>query len=137
MSVIDTLITNRTGGYYGIDDLNRVGDAMYYIAERLRSCGLDITVDPRTDWVLTDQVNVSTANLYLRNLQKIRDALTLFVTTPDVPDGESHFNAKEANDIEKILIDVEQLITNMIETLDAGWALASAYTGLYAKEATT
>ena len=43
MSIIDTLITNRTrGDYYNITDLNRVGQAMRYVAARLRACGFDV-----------------------------------------------------------------------------------------------
>lgn len=111
MSIIDTLVTNRTAkGYYGIDDLNRVGNAMYYIAERLRACGWDITVSPRTDWVLTDRATPAAAKRYLTNLRRIRTALALFASTPEVPSGAAPFNAQEANDIEKILIDVEDMV---------------------------
>ena len=101
MSIIDTLITDRTrAGHYDITDLNRVGGAMYYIADRLRSCGWDIEVSPRTDWVWT-----------------LRPALGLFATTPEVPTGARPFDAQEANDIEKILVDVE----DMVERTMASW----------------
>jgi len=111
MSIIDTLITNRTTtGYYSIDDLNRVGNAMYYIAERLRACGWDIKVSPRTDWILTDRGTPAAAKRYLTNLRKIWTALALFSTTPAVPSGAAPFNAQEANNIEKILIDVEDMV---------------------------
>lgn len=118
MSIIDTLITNRTSdGYYNISDLNRVGEAMYYVAERLRACGWDIEVNPRTDWIWTDRVTPSAAQRYLRNLRKIRGALVLFATTPPAPDGVRPFTAEEANNIEKILIDVEA----MVELTMASW----------------
>ena len=56
MSIIDTLITDRTrSDYYNITDLNRVGQAMRYVAARLRACGFDVVVTPRTDWVWTDR----------------------------------------------------------------------------------
>lgn len=118
MSIIDTLITNRKpGGFYNADDLNRVGEAMYYIAERLRACGWDIEVNPRTDWEWTDRVNPAAAKKYLRNLRKIRETLVLFQTTPQVPSGARPFNTQEANDIEKILVDVE----SMVELTMASW----------------
>ena len=118
MSIIDTLITDRTrAGHYDITDLNRVGEAMYYIAGRLRSCGWDIEVSPRTDWVWTDQATPAAAQRYLNNLRKIRKALVLFATTPEVPTGDRPFNAQEANDIEKILVDVE----DMVERTMASW----------------
>lgn len=111
MSIIDTLITNRVpSGFYGIEDLNRVGEAMYYVAERLRSCGWDIEVSPRTDWVLTDRATPSAAKRYLDNLRRLRSTLVLFATTPEAPSGETPFDALEANDIEKILIDIEDMV---------------------------
>ena len=111
MSIIDTLITDRTrGDYYNITDLNRVGQAMRYVAARLRACGFDVVVTPRTDWVWTDRATPAAAKRYLNNLRKIRKALVLFVGTPDVPDGKRPFTAEEANDIEKILIDVEDMV---------------------------
>lgn len=116
MSIIDTLVTNRTGGYYGAEDLNRVGNAMYYIAERLRAFGFSITVNPRTNWIPTDKVTVSEANLYLENLRKLRTAFSMLPTTPSAPDGAKPFDVQEANDIEKILQDVESLLNKMAKT---------------------
>lgn len=116
MSIIDTLITNRTrAGYYDIADLNRVGQAMRYVAARLRACGWDVVVTPRTDWVWTDRATPAAAKRYLNNLRKIRKALVLFVNTPDVPDGKRPFTAEEANDIEKILIDVEDMVQRTMQ----------------------
>lgn len=116
MSIIDTLITDRTrGDYYNITDLNRVGQAMRYVASRLRACGFDVVVTPRTDWVWTDRATPAAAKRYLNNLRKIRKALVLFVNTPDVPDGRRPFTAEEANDIEKILIDVEDMVQRTMQ----------------------
>lgn len=116
MSIIDTLITDRTrGDYYNITDLNRVGQAMRYVAARLRACGFDVVVTPRTDWVWTDRATPAAAKRYLNNLRKIRKALVLFVGTPDVPDGKRPFTVEEANDIEKILIDVEDMVQRTMQ----------------------
>ena len=127
MSIIDTLITDRTEkGHYEIEDLNRVGEAMQYVAARLCSCGWDVAVDPRTDWKWTDRVTLAEAQRYLRNLQKIRNALVPFPSTPSVPSGAAPCTAKEANDIEKILQDVDELITKMA----AAWFYCGeVYTG--------
>ena len=127
MSIIDTLITDRTqAGHYDITDLNRVGEAMYYIADRLRSCGWDIEVSPRTDWVWTDRATPAAAKRYLNNLRKIRKALVLFATTPEVPTGARPFNAQEANDIEKILVDVEDMVER---TMDSWYYCGELYAG--------
>lgn len=114
MSILDTLITDRTGGFYGIEDLNRVGEAMQYVAARLRSCGWDVKVSPRTAWVWTDNMTPTEAQRYLSNLRKIRTVLALFKTTPQLPEGARPFNVQEANDIEKILLDVEDMVQRTI-----------------------
>ncbi len=113
-SILDTLITNRTGGFYGIEDLNRVGEAMMYVAARLRSCGWDVKVSPRRDWKLTDMVTPAEAQRLLSNLRKLRTALALFTTTPQPPGGAQPFNVQEANDVEKILLDVEDMVRRTI-----------------------
>lgn len=116
MSIIDTLITDRTrGDYYNITDLNRVGQAMRYVAARLRACGFDVVVTPRTDWVWTDRATPAAAKRYLNNLRKIRKALVLFASTPNVPSGKRPFTAEEANDIEKILIDAEDMVQHTMQ----------------------
>jgi len=115
MSILDTLITNRKpSDYYGADDLNRVGKAMLYVAERLRSCGYDVTVSPKTDWGYSDRPTLTDAQHYLHDLKNLRDTLTSFATTPQVPADTRPFNAEEANDIEKILIDIEAAIKLII-----------------------
>ena len=116
MSIIDTLITDRTwGDYYNITDLNRVGEAMRYVAARLRACGFDVVVTPRTDWVWTDRATPAAAKRYLNNLRKIRNALKLFASTPPAPDGARPFTAEEANNIEKILIDAEDMVQRTMQ----------------------
>ena len=44
MSILDTLVTDRVpGASYGFPDMNRVGEAMEYVAARLRACGFHIS----------------------------------------------------------------------------------------------
>lgn len=110
-SILDTLVTNRKpSGHYGADDLNRVGKAMLYIAERLRGLGYDATVSPRTDWSNTELPTQEDARHYLRDIKRLRDVLAVSATTLQVPADTRPFNAEEANDIEKILIDVEAMM---------------------------
>ena len=117
------LITDRTGedvrlgnekGVYGAVDLNRVGDAILYIAGRLKAAGNDIEVSPKTDWTREDIPSPAQMVHYLEQIQIIRDALAVYQTTPAVPADMEGLTHNEANDIEKILLDVDELITNMI-----------------------
>lgn len=108
------LITDRTGGYYNASDLNRVGASVAYLAERLQSAGYSAAVLPKTDWTAADVPNVSQMTTYLDNISAIRGALSVLPTTPAVPPDMDKLTAQEANDIEKILQDVDWLITNMM-----------------------
>lgn len=109
----DVLLGNEKG-IYGAADLNRVGEAINYVADRLRSAGNDITISPKADWVREDIPSPAQMVHYLEQIQKVRDVLEVYQTTPAVPADMEQLTHTEANDIEKILVDVDQLITNMI-----------------------
>ena len=110
MSILDTLITNRTpGATYDWKDMNRVAQAMRYVAARLKEHGWNIEVNPRT-FTRADFPTLSVIKHYLEQLRKLRQILTLFVTTPAVPGvslSRPYLTVQEANDIEKILLDIE------------------------------
>ena len=117
------LITDRTAedaqlgtkkGTYGATDLNRVGEAIIHVADRLKTAGNDIEVSPKTDWTREDIPSPAQMVHYLEQIQKVRDVLAVYQTTPAVPADMERLTHTEANDIEKILVDVDQLITNMI-----------------------
>lgn len=116
MSILDTLITNRVpGAAYGWTDMNRVAEAMEYVASRLNSCGYNVTVAPRR-FTREDLPTEAVFEEYMAQLQQLRDAITLIVTTPPVPGvsrSRPYMTVQEANDIEQILKDIDHLITNM------------------------
>lgn len=117
------LVTNRTAedvllgnskGVYGVEDLNRVGNAVLYVASRLKAAGNALKVDPKTDWVEEDIPTVEQMNHYLKQVRNIRSVLSVYRTTPYAPADMVNLTHGKANDIEKILLDVDQLITSMI-----------------------
>ena len=126
MSVIDTLITDRTAGsVYGASDLNRVGAAMNYVADRLRAAGYDPHINPKTDWKDGEWVGPDAQAVYLGDMAELRKQFAMLVSTPEVPprilatgirtnDGLTYV---WANNIEQILVDIDALITNIA----AGW----------------
>ena len=134
MSIIDTLVTARTQadvdagnakGTYNASDLNRVGAAMNYVADRLRAAGYDPHISPKADWKDDDWVDPAAQAVYLGDLAELRKQFTLYETTPEVPprilatgihtnDGLTH---TWANNIEQILVDIDALLTNIA----AGW----------------
>ena len=136
MSILDTLVTDRTEadvkarnakGTYNASDLNRVGAAMNYVADRLRAAGYDPHISPKTDWKETDWPTPQTMERYLGDLAELRGQFIQAATTPPVPPEMERLTWKEANNIEKILEDVDALLTN----ISSGWF----YSGeLYAGE---
>ena len=121
MSVIDSLITNRTGGFYNHTDLNRVEQAVEYLRDKMNGeYGFALNLVIKTNWTMADlaQVGAYTAmENYRQNVVKIRSAITVTNDMPDTPSTMRFLTAKEANDIEKILQAVEVLLNN----ISAAW----------------
>lgn len=100
-------------GAYNATDLNRVGSAVSYVAGRLNSCGLALTVSPKIDWMVRDIPTPAQMAAYLADVGKIRAALAVYGTTPETPADMEKLTYIEANNIEQILLDVDALVTNM------------------------
>lgn len=117
-------------GAYNASDLNRVGAAVAYVAGRLNGYGYAVTVNPKQDWTGSDIPDIPTAGqmaTYLRDVSALRGAIAVMASTPPTPDSANNLTWQEANDIEKILVDVDELLTRM--------AAAWFYSGdLYAGE---
>ena len=117
MSILDSLITDRVGGHYNATDLNRVCGAVQYVAERLRTIGYAINIAPKTDWTISDIPRAAQMERYLQDVTTIRAALTLGPTVPPVPGDMDGLTVTEANNIERILLDVEAAINR----ISAAW----------------
>lgn len=133
MSIMDTLITDRTQsdvdarndkGTYNASDLNRVGHAMNYLADRLKSEGYDPHISPKTGWKDDEWVDSSAQSVYLNDLYELRKQFSMMESTPEVPPRllATGINTNDgltytwANDIEKILEDVDYLLTKSIQS---------------------
>lgn len=103
-----------TKGTYGASDLNRIGEAMLYIADRMNAAGYAVEVSPRTDFTDADWVTPGYAKKLLRELQTLRRQFLLTAGAPDVPTDMELLNFKEANDIELILKITDQLLSNIM-----------------------
>lgn len=116
-----TLITDRTAedvanktakGFYNASDLNRVGAAVQYVAERFAAQGYTVTVSPKTDWLASDIPTASELETYRQNIATLRALLAVMPTTPEAPDSMAGLTYTEANSIERILLDLDTLLTN-------------------------
>lgn len=75
-------------------------------------------IDPYT-WYESDIPTELSMERYLQNVSGIRDAITVLKSTPDVPESMGQLTYDKANDIEKILLDVEKQIGVMESTFVA------------------
>lgn len=103
-------------GSYNATDLNRVGNAVQYLTERLAEVGCVVATVGKADWTTEDVPNTGNIAYYLNDIQLIRDALTLTDSTPPCPESLSGLDYQQANDIEKILEDVDAMITTIMRT---------------------
>ena len=109
-----TLITDRgPGTFYNVSDLNRVGEAVRYLAERFTGYGYAVTVNPKTDWTEDNVPTRKQLEPYRRNIAELRRQLTVMAATPETPETMRALNYVKANNIERILQDIDTIITNM------------------------
>lgn len=124
-------------GAYNASDLNRVGAAVAYVAGRLNGYGYAVTVNPKQDWqaadittqesMTADTPTQESMTAYLADVAALRGAIAVMASTPPTPDSANNLTWQEANNIEQILLDVDELLTRM--------AAAWFYSGdLYAGE---
>lgn len=144
MSVIDTLVMDRTEvdvsryselrdkgwaemtaaeraewvagmkGAYNASDLNRVASAMSYLSQRFASAGYSVPVSSPTDWANGDIPRKDDLDTYLDDLRRIRAALAVMDTTPSAPESMDYLTWAKANDIEKILVDVDDALGRLL-----------------------
>lgn len=167
MSIIDTLITDRTQadvdrvlalsakgwagmspeeraewsaglrGAYNASDLNRVQEAMEYLAGIFSSYGYTVALQAMpTTWSDSDIPTEAQMTAYLSNLAALRGVLAVLPTTPATPESMELLTYATANDIERILVDIDLLLNTMGGAfLRAGMPWAVAGNEVYVKNA--
>lgn len=119
MSILDSLITDRTQtdvdamnakGSYNAADLNRVQEAMHYLADRFSIYGYVVTLHDIREWTKVDIPTQSDLDAYLEDLAALRSVLEMAETTPDAPESMDFLTYVEANNIEQILVDIDALL---------------------------
>lgn len=118
------LITDRTEddvakgtpkGYYNAEDLNRVGAAMEYLQGRFQSYGFEIHISPKVDWTMDALPRFADMKKYLDEVEILRQQIAVYQTTPETPPDMQFLTWEEANDIEKILQDIDMLLSFMVQ----------------------
>lgn len=125
-------ISGKVKGSYKAADMNRVGIAIRYLVDRLSEIGISVNAPAKVDWTLEDIPTANQALFYTVYVRTIRNALTMPDDVPGITNGLTNLTYEKANDIERILAAVYNMIQNVQSNIDLGWALGTSYTGLYA-----
>lgn len=100
-------------GAYTYRDMNRVEDAVHYVATRLHEYGYLRTLLPIRQWTVADKPNQQDFERYFGNVAMIRKAIAVWASTPEAPDSVVEFDVNKANALEQILVDVDQILNYM------------------------
>lgn len=120
-----TLITDRTAedvaqktakGFYNATDLNRVGAAVEYVAGRFQVLGYDCPVSVKKDWSESDTPTASQMEVYRQNIVTLRRQIAVMQSTPETPETMRFLNYIKANDIERILLDLDTLLDKLTKS---------------------
>ena len=109
-------------GAYNVGDLNRVGAAVQYVADRLVSYGYQVSVNPKTDWAEGDIPTQAEMLAYIDDIEKVKSVLKV-ANAPDLPQDGTRLNYDEANALEKVL----QLTDWTIDRVVAGFARSASF----------
>lgn len=100
-------------GAYNATDLNRVEIAVKVISDLLNLYGYSHAIVTKTDWTKSDIMQYGDTVRYLGNVDTVRSVFCTYPDTPDLPDSMSKLGYIKANNIEKILYDIYELIGKM------------------------
>ena len=98
-------------GFYNAADLNRVGHNADHLAELLGGYGYSVVVSPKVDWQTDDIPCVADMDAYLSDVEAIKAA---FYGTVTLPDSMNKLTVTAANNIEKLLLEIETYINRMV-----------------------
>lgn len=100
-------------GAYNATDLNRVESAVQYVAQRLTIAGLHPVLETKTLWDKKEFPVREEMERYLGNIRKLRSLLPMAADVPAAPEDMDRLTHEEANNIEKILLAIDAVITNI------------------------
>ena len=113
-------------GAYNYEDLNRVESAVIFIAKRLSDSGYWVSPVTRPTWGVSDHPTKADMDRYFGNIAFLRSLLPLYPTTPKAPTTKKKMDYLVANDIEKILADLDR----QIAAINQSWYYAGdVFTG--------
>lgn len=89
-------------GAYNYTDLNRVGEAVAYIADVMSQSGHVFSVTAKQDWTMEDIPTIEQMNAFLNDLSLLKANST---ASTQVPPSMDKLTYQRANQIEQLLIE--------------------------------
>ena len=110
--------TDGMKGAYNASDINRVCSALNYIRDILTEAGYlsGREFSLKTNWTTGEVITADFFNSYINAVEIVRGALVQIDTTPKTPVNVGSLDYKDANNIEKILIDMYDIYQLMMQT---------------------
>lgn len=96
-------------GAYDAIDMNRVAAAVSTLSGLLNAAGYKNEVSAQ-NFAEGEDSTKEKYSVYLSNVQTLRDAIAVRATTPSVPAADAKLDFAGANNIEKILADLDELL---------------------------
>lgn len=100
-------------GGYNTSDMNRVESAVKTLAAELNSAGYPVEITETADWLPGDTVTREQWEIYLENVRRLRAAYYTLAETGALPKPEDKLGYVGANNIEKVLADIDLLLDGM------------------------
>lgn len=92
--------------------LNRTEQAMEYVDSIFKELGYYKNMKFKTDW-LNDEITRAEAQRYIDNLTNLRNFILMPSDSPDVPTTMNGMTIERANDIEKLIFDLNFVIESL------------------------
>ena len=107
----EDLINLTKKAFYNYDDLNRIEEWCEYLAQKLNSYSYLVSITTKTDWTMFDFPTQNEIERIRTNINKLQQAYFSFTKIPKTLDN---MTIEKANDVERILFEVNDVIEKMI-----------------------
>lgn len=105
-------------GAYNASDLNRVGEALIVVRDRLRTHCIDVPAEVRTDYVVGEILTKELMDAYIESANAVWASVPH--SAPKPPSSINDLDYEGANNIEKVIIAVD----DVLESREVGWIYA-------------
>lgn len=104
------LVQNTSKAYYNYTDLNRVEEWCEYLANLLNSYSYPVNIQVKKNWQMSDFPTSSEVERIRQNVNALKEAYFAFT---EIPENLEYVTYEKANDIEKILSEIDFILTSM------------------------